>query len=171
LTIVEAFAVDVPESARPVTSHQSIGLDEPHFGIATGGTGIGYPIADFQITHILPDRLDGPGAFDTRNKGKRLRVVARAVINIDVVEARRRLAQAHLTRPGLIDLDRCPVQNLGAASLPNLNRMRHQGFLKSIKSLLFIRENRQFHKFIILTMILTSPHDSAVRSEEVLRVL
>jgi hypothetical protein len=28
--------------------------------------------------------------------------------------------------------NRCPVQNLGAASLPNLNRMRHQGFHKSI---------------------------------------
>ena len=27
--------------------------------------------------------------------------------------------------------NRCPVQNLGAASLPNLNRMRHPGFHKS----------------------------------------
>src|SRR5580698_2786276 len=67
--------------------------------------------------------------------------------------------------------NRCPVQNLGTASLPNLNRMRHQAFHKSIKSLLFITENRQFHKFIIITMILTSPHDSAIRWEEVLRVL
>src|SRR5258708_22212675 len=46
----------------------------------------------------------------------------------------RRLAQAHLTRPGLTDLDRCPVQNLGTASLPNLNRMRHQGFLNFLRS-------------------------------------
>src|SRR5258706_14108319 len=67
--------------------------------------------------------------------------------------------------------NRCPVQDLGAASLPNLNRMRHQDFHKSINSLLFITENRQFHKFIIITMILTSPHDSAIRWEEVLRVL
>jgi DNA-binding transcriptional LysR family regulator len=36
------------------------------------------------------------------------------------------VAQAHLTRTGLTGLDRCPVQNLGSASLPNLNRMRHQ---------------------------------------------
>ena len=50
----------------------------------------------------------------------------------------RRLAQAHLTRPGLTDLDRCPVQNLGTASLPNLNRMRHQGFQNF---LLFVTEN------------------------------
>jgi hypothetical protein len=61
--------------------------------------------------------------------------------------------------------------DFGAASLPNLNRMRHQGFHKSLNSLLFITENRQFHKFIIITMILTSPHDSAIRWEEVLRVL
>src|SRR5277367_3209054 len=56
-----------------------------------------------------------------------------------------------------------PIQNLGAASLPNLNRMRHQGFHKSISSLPFITENRQFHQFIIITMILTAPHDSAIR--------
>jgi hypothetical protein len=67
--------------------------------------------------------------------------------------------------------NRYPVQNRGAASLPNFNRMRHQGLHKSINSLLFITENRQFHKFIIITMILTSPHDSAIRWEEVLRVL
>src|SRR3984893_4115426 len=88
-----------------------------HLGIATDGTGIGHPIADFQATHSLPDRLDDPGTFETRNKGKRLRVVSRAVINIHVVQARRRLAQTHLTRPGLTDLDRCPVQNLGPAGL------------------------------------------------------
>src|ERR1700689_1244465 len=49
--------------------------------------------------------------------------------------------------------------------------MRHRGFHKSINSLLFMTDNRQFHKFIIITIILTSPHDSAIRWEEVLRVL
>ena len=113
-------------------------------------------------THILPDCLDSPGTFETRNKGKRLRVVSRAVINIDVVEARRRLAQAHLTRPGLTDLDRCPVQNLGIASLPNLDRMRHQGFHKSINLSLFVTENRQFRQFIILTMMVPFQHDVVI---------
>src|SRR3984885_12996555 len=42
---------------------------------------------------------------------------------------------------------------------------------ENINSLPFITENRQFHKFIIITMILTSPHDSAIPWEEVLRVL
>src|ERR1017187_2409706 len=44
----------------------------------------------------------------------------------------RRLAQAHLTRPGLTDLDRCPVQNFGTVSLPNLNRMRHRVFTNDL---------------------------------------
>jgi hypothetical protein len=34
--------------------------------------------------------------------------------------------------------------------------MRHQGFLNF---LLFVTENRQFHKFIILTMMLLLSHD------------
>jgi hypothetical protein len=104
--------------------------------VATGGTGIGHPIAVFQTTHILPDRLDSPGTFETRNKGKRLRVVSRAVINIDVVEACRRLAQAHLTRPGLTDINRCPVQNLGTSRLPNLDRMRHTDFRNNMHSVI-----------------------------------
>jgi hypothetical protein len=35
-------------------------------------------------------------------------------------------------------------------------------------SLLFMTENRQFHSFIIITMILIVTHDSAIRREEVL---
>jgi len=34
---------------------------------------------------------------------------------MSLVEACRRLAQAHLARPGLTDIDSCPVQNLGTA--------------------------------------------------------
>jgi hypothetical protein len=81
------------------------------------------------------------------------------VINNDVAEAHRRLAQAHLTRPGLTDLDRCPVQNLGTARLPNLNRTRHQGFLDF---LIFVTESRQFYKFIIVTIIVPVTHEAGV---------
>ncbi len=116
-------------------SHQSIGLDEPHVAIAAGRTGIGHPIADFQTAHIRGDRLYGPGAFEARDKGKRLRVVSGAVINIDVVEVCR-LAQADLARPGLTDIDRCPVQNLGTACLPNLHRMRHTDFRNDMNSVI-----------------------------------
>jgi hypothetical protein len=112
--------------------------------------------------HILPDRLDGSGDPDKRKP----RVVARPLININVIEARRRLAQAHLTRPRPTGVDRCQVQNLVPASLPNLNRMRPQGF-----HLFFITENRQFHKFIIVTMILPYQHDCAICWEEVFGVL
>src|ERR1700736_7015511 len=105
-------------------------------GIAAGRTGIGHPIADFQTARILGDCLYGPGAFEARDKGKRLRVVSGAVINVNVVEACRRLAQAHLTRPELTDIDRCPVQNLWTARLPNLDRMRHTDFRKNMNCLI-----------------------------------
>jgi len=36
------------------------------------------------------------------------------------------------------------------------------GFPQKEKLLLFLTENRQFHKFIILTMILPLSHDSAI---------
>ena len=117
--------------------HQPIGLDEPHLGIAAGRTGIGHPIADFQTAHIRGDCLYGPCAFEARDKGKRPRVVSGAMINVNVVQARGRLAQAHLTRPGLTDIDRCPVQNLGSARLPNLDRMRHTDFRKKMYPLIF----------------------------------
>jgi hypothetical protein len=48
-----------------------------------------------------------------------------------------RLARAHLTRPGLTDIDRCPVQNLRTARLPNLDRMRHTDFRKKMYFLIF----------------------------------
>src|SRR5205807_769978 len=117
--------------------HQPIGLYEPHLGIAADGTGIGHPIADFQTAHIVGDCLYGPGAFEARDKGKRLRVVSGAVINVNIVEACRRLAQAHLTRPGLTDIDRTPVENLGTARLPNLDRMRHIDLRKNMTSAVF----------------------------------
>ena len=86
---------------------------------------------------ILPNRLNGPGTFKTWNKRKRLRVIPGAVINIDVVQARRRrLAHAHLIRLGLTDVDRCPVQNLGTARLPNLHRMRHTDFRNNTNSVI-----------------------------------
>lgn len=99
-------------------------------------TGIGHPIADLWTAHILGDGLYGPGTFETRNKGKRLRVVTVAVINIHVVEACRRLAQTHLIRPGLTDINHCPVKNLGTARLPNLNRMRHTDFRNNVNSVI-----------------------------------
>jgi hypothetical protein len=38
---------------------------------------------------------------------------------------------------GLTDIDRCPVQNLGTARLPNLHRMRHTDFRKNMNFLIF----------------------------------
>src|SRR6202790_2841227 len=97
---------------------------------------MGHPVADFQTAYIRGDCLYSPGAFEARDKGKRLRVVSGAVINVNVVEACGRLAQAHLTRPGLTDIDRCPVQNLVTARLPNLDRIGHTDFGNKIDSVI-----------------------------------
>src|SRR6267154_4142765 len=99
-----------------------------------GLVGVCRPIADSQTARILGDRLNGPGALEARDKVKRLRVVSGAAVNVNVVDACRRLAQAHLTRPALTDIDRCPVQNLGTARLPNLDRMRHTDFRNNMNS-------------------------------------
>lgn len=76
------------------------------------------------------------GAFEARDRGKRLRVVFGAVININVVDAFRRLAQAHLTRPGLTDIDRCPAQDLWTARVLNLHRMSHTDFRNNMDSVI-----------------------------------
>jgi hypothetical protein len=38
-------------------------------------------------------------------------------------------------------------------------------------SAIYFEQDRKFHNFIIITMVLTSTHDSAIRWEEVLGVL
>ena len=45
------------------------------------------------------------------------------------------------------------------------------GFPQKHKLVAVLTESRQFHKFIIITMILTSTHDSAIRWEVILRLL
>jgi hypothetical protein len=52
-------------------------------------------------------RMVEPEVARARDKGKRLRVVSGAVINVNAVEACGR--QSHLIRPGLTDIDRCPA--------------------------------------------------------------
>src|ERR1700730_11468213 len=87
---------------------------------------------------------------------------------MSLVEACRRLAQAPLTRPGLTDIDRYPVQNLGTARLPNLDRMRHTDFHKKDEFPNILMQDRKFHHFIILTIIVPLTHDYVIRRENAL---
>src|SRR5438270_899972 len=45
------------EDGRSGQGLQASGVDEPHRGMATDGTGVGHPIAEVQDTHSLPDRI------------------------------------------------------------------------------------------------------------------
>jgi len=85
------------------------------------------------------------------------------MINVNVVQARGRLAQAHLTRPGLTEIDSSPVQNLGTARLPNLDRMTHTDFRKKHEFRNILVQDRRLHKFIIITIIVPFSHDSVIR--------
>src|SRR5437763_9179069 len=108
----------------------------------------------------------GPGTFEARDKGKRLRVVSGAVIHVNVVEACRRLAQAHLTRPGLTDIDRCPVPR----DRPSAEFGSHEayGFPQKHEFPNIPMQDGKFRHFIIITIIVPFAHDSVIRRENAL---
>jgi hypothetical protein len=85
-----------------------------------------------------------------------------------MLEASSRLAQAHRTRPGHTDIDRCPVQNIATARLPNLHAMRHTDFRKKHEFPNILMQDRKFHHFIILTIMVLFEHDSVIRRENAL---
>jgi hypothetical protein len=87
---------------------------------------------------------------------------------MSLVEACGRLAQAHLTRRGLTNIDPCPAKNLGTARLPNLHRMRHTDFRKNMNSPNILMQDRQFHNFIIIKIMVPFEHDSVIRRESAL---
>jgi hypothetical protein len=76
-----------------------------------------------------PDALDDPGAFDPGRERQRLRIEAGAVIDVDEVEPDRVLAESDLAGAGLADLDRLPLQDLGAARLMDSDRVGQQPVL------------------------------------------
>jgi hypothetical protein len=53
------------------------------------------------------------------------RIDTRAVIDVDEIQADRRVADARLARTGLADLHFLPDQNFGTAGLVKANGMRH----------------------------------------------
>src|SRR5437763_1773762 len=108
----------------------------------------------------------GPGTFEARDKGKRLRVVSGAVIHVNVVEACRRLAQAHLTRPGLTDIDRCPVPR--ARPPAEFGPHEHTGFPKNLESPNIPMKAEKFPNFFIITIMLPFSTDSVIRQETAL---
>ena len=64
-----------------------------------------------------PDFLDHAGRLAAEPARQRRRIKAAAMVDVDEVQPDRGVADAHLARTGLADLDLLPVQNLGSAGL------------------------------------------------------
>ena len=105
---------------------EAVGGDQPLVGIGAEHTGIGDAVADLEFGHARADGLDRPGALHA-DDGREVRelVEPAAVIDVDVVEAHGSLAQPHLSRPRLADLDRLPFQHFRAAGGVNADCVRH----------------------------------------------
>ena len=89
---------------------------------------------------------------------------------MSLVEACRPLAQAHLTRPGLTDIDRCPVQNLGTA-VCRIGSHEAYAFPQKHEFPNILMQDVKFHHFIILTIMVPFTHDPVIRRGERLRRL
>src|SRR5258705_11808151 len=105
--------------------HELFSVDQPLLGIAADGAGISHAVASPDTRDTFPNRIDSPGAFDSRNERQLLRIQAGAVIDIDVIEPRGVLPQPDLARAGLADRDLIPYEDSGPARWMNLDGMRH----------------------------------------------
>ncbi len=108
--------------------HQLVGGRDAVHGVGAHRIGDD-PVADLELLHLRPDRLDDSRAFASEHRRKRHRIEAGAEIDVDEVEADRGVADQHLARAGRADLDLLPAQDLGAAGLVDADRMGFHGCL------------------------------------------
>ena len=105
---------------------EPVGGDQPLVGIAAEHAGIRDAVADLEFGDARTDGFDRAGALhaDHRRQAREL-VEPGAVIDVDVVETDGTLAQAHLARARLADLDLLPLQHLGPAVGVDADCVRH----------------------------------------------
>jgi hypothetical protein len=77
--------------------------------------GVGHSIARSEFGHAFANLLDAAGAFHPQRRRQFDGIKAVAVIDIDVVQSDRRLAEQHLARTRPADLDFLEVHDFGAA--------------------------------------------------------
>ncbi len=78
-------------------------------------------IADRDVRDAGADRFDDPGALGAEHRGQRDRVQPAAVIAVDEVDADRLVADAHLARTGIADLDVGELQHVGTTGAIDLD--------------------------------------------------
>jgi len=87
---------------------------------------IGHAVADAQTAHAPSDGGDDAGGLSAETGGQRHRVEARAVVDVDVVQADGRVAQLHLARPGRAWVEVLELQDLGTSGLVETDGFGHQ---------------------------------------------
>src|SRR5215470_14503106 len=81
--------------------YESVSVDHPHLGVAADRSGICHAVPNLQAADARTDSVDDPRALDSRSEGQRLRIEANAMIDVDIIEPRRLLAEPNLARAGL----------------------------------------------------------------------
>ena len=77
---------------------QAVGGHHPLLGVAADGAGVGAAVADLEVGHAGADRHDLAGTLRARHERQRHLVEARALVDVDVVDADRVLLEPHLAR-------------------------------------------------------------------------
>ena len=106
-----------------------------HFGdgvlraadVAAGiqGSVVRDPVADAQVRHSHAERLDHAGRLLADSRRQLQRIQPAAVVGVDVIDANRRLAQAHLAGPGRADRDLVVLQGVGATDSVDADGVGH----------------------------------------------
>ena len=100
----------------------ALGRHHPHFAIAARWlAGIGRAVAHLEVAHALAHRLDHTGGFHAQLHREVHRIEAAALVDINVVEAHRMVADTHLAGAGLAHGDLHQLQLLGAAVLGDVD--------------------------------------------------
>ncbi len=103
---------------------ETVGRDEALLRVAAEDAGIGDPVADLDIDHVLADREHFPCPFRADHGRKRWqRVESRAVVDVDEIHADGALADQRLAGAGRADVDRLPDERLGTTGSVKADRM------------------------------------------------
>ncbi len=105
--------------------HQPIRSNHPRLAVAARNRRIRNAIAGLELGDLGADSLDHSGALVAGNKRQAERKAPVALVDLDIVEAHRCVAQPHFVRPDIAHLDLFPAQDFGAAILMNANSVGH----------------------------------------------
>ena len=104
----------------------ALGRHHPGLAVAAGRVaGVSRAVADPQVGHACADRLDNASALHAQVQGQRVGVQAGALVDIDVVQADRVVADTDLAGTGFADGQVDELHHFGSAVLLDLDGLVH----------------------------------------------